>query len=700
MKMMNLKYQPPTSNKFYDDIGDIIDNAEWIKKGRVFYANVPICFDIEVSSFFNDNGEKSCCMYAWAFGFNGRCIRGRTWEEFLYVCDYLVRYFKLNLHKRIIIYVHNLSYEFQFFRKLFNWQKVFSTDTRKPLYAVTNNGIEFRCSYLLTGYSLENLGNNLSKYPVSKKVGDLNYNLIRHSKTVLSEKEWGYILSDVLVVMAYIQQEIERLGDITKIPLTKTGYVRNKCRENCFDIKNKYEYINIMKTLKLTKENYEELKECFMGGFTHANINYVDKVIKDVHSYDFTSSYPAVMLSEKFPISSPIKVDITSAEQFNTLLKSYCCMFECDFINIKSKFKFENYISLSKCKYIEHYVVNNGRIIEASKLTIVLTEQDFLIIKDLYDFDTIKVRNFYKFYSGYLPKPMIETILNLYCDKTILKGVENKEAEYLNIKEMLNSCYGMCVTDICKDENIYTNDWDIKKVDIEKSINAYNNKFDRFLYYPWGIWVTAYARRNLFKGIIEFKDDYIYSDTDSLKVLNIEKHISFINSYNDNIKKKISKCLNYYKLDVEKMHPKNIKGEVKQLGIWDYEGKYDYFKTLGAKRYIYYTNDDLHITISGVGKKAGKEYLEYKYKTPKNILKNFNDELYFPAYYDNDKNGTGKLSLTYIDREMSGSVKDYTGVYAEYKELSGIYMEHSDYTLSLDDNFIKLINGVNGGYLI
>ncbi|MFV3037545.1 hypothetical protein ACNI5A_30920, partial [Klebsiella pneumoniae] len=63
--------------------------------------------------------------------------------------------------KRIIIYVHNLAYEFQFFREMLDWEKVFSIDLRKPIYGVTKTGLEFRCSYLLSGYSLAKLGEQL-----------------------------------------------------------------------------------------------------------------------------------------------------------------------------------------------------------------------------------------------------------------------------------------------------------------------------------------------------------------------------------------------------------------------------------------------------------------------------------------------------------------------------------------------------------
>ena len=122
------------------------------------------------------------------------------------------------------------------------------------------------------------------------------------------------------------------------------------------------------------------------------------------------------------------------------------------------------------------------------------------------------VSNFRRYKKSYLPTPLVKSILKLYSDKTTLKGVDGKEVEYLQSKEQLNSCYGMMVTDIVRDSYIYADEWLPDTPDFNTAIEKYNNSSNRFLFYPWGVWVTAYARRNLFTGIIEFKNDYIYSD--------------------------------------------------------------------------------------------------------------------------------------------------------------------------------------------
>lgn len=693
------------SGKYHNDttwknLNDLLEDFQLIeKKKKESYYNVASVFDIETSSFYIGE-EKNACMYCWVFGINGKCIRGRTWDEFLEVINTLINRYDLSKEKRFIIYVHNLAYEFQWIRKLFKWEKIFSIEQRRPLYAITTSGIEFRCSYMLSGYSLESVGNNLTKYKINKMVGDLDYDLIRHSTTPLSDKEWGYVMNDGLVVMSYIQEEIERMGDITKLPLTKTGYVRLLCRDNCLKGANKYNYSKMISRLTLTLNEYEELKRVYSGGFTHANNKYVNKIMNNVASFDFTSSYPTVMISEKYPMTKPRKIEIKSKEQFLKLLDTYCCMFDIQFNDLKSIVDFEHYISRSKCSFIDGYVLDNGRVVKAKILRTALTELDFKIIEKMYTWKSMKICNFYVMEKAYLPKELINVILKLYGNKTTLKGVEDKVVEYLVSKGMLNSIYGMCVTDICRDEFIYDNDWSTIQCDKDALLNEYNYSKTRFLYYAWGVWVTAYARYNLFSGILECKDDYIYSDTDSIKILNYKEHDDYFNKYNSDIIRKLSLCLRHYNIPINKVKPKTIKGVEKPLGVWDFEGVYESFKTLGAKRYMYVQDNDCHITISGVKKKNGIEYLKHKYKTNENILKHFTNGLLFPAEYSvgrgkdkQIKNATGKLTHIYIDDERKGKVIDYLGNENTFHELSSVFMEKASYDLSLEEDFWEFICG-------
>lgn len=689
-------------NKFYDKIDDILCDVEFLrKKKNIKYSNISSVFDIESTSFY-ENNNKRACMYAWVFGINGKCIRGRTWKEFIDVLKVIIEHYNIDLLNRFVIYIQNLSFEFQFIKKLFEWESVFSVEERKPIYAVTKSGIEFRCSYLLSGYSLEIIGKNLITYKVEKLKGDLDYDLPRHSKTPLTDKEWGYIINDGLVVMAYIQEQIERLGNINKIPYTKTGFVRNLFKEKCYKGNNKYEYNKLMRYLTMEVEDYYQLKRAFIGGFTHANHNYVNKKVDNVYSLDFTSSYPYCFLSEKYPMSPFRPYALKDKEDFIKKMETKACLFDVIFHDLKSKIDFEHYISSSKCTILEDYVNDNGRVVKASKLQITINELDFMTICKCYEWSYIDVGNFKLADKNYLPKEFIEIVLDLYKTKTSLKNVVGYEREYMSGKENLNSCYGMCVTDPCKDDIIYDNEngWYLQTGNIEELITAYNNAPNRTLFYAWGIWNVAYARYNLWTGILECKDDYIYSDTDSLKIINYDNHKNYFDEYNRISQEKVKACLSYHNISYKRALPKTKNGVEKPIGVWDYEGQYKHFKTLGAKRYIYY-DDDLHITISGVNKINGKEYLKYKYKTIDRIFKNFKDGLEFPSeYYNKDTkellSASGKLCHTYIDEYISGELVDYLGNKEIYNEYSAVHLEKTSYVMSLDDMFVKYLLGMIG----
>lgn len=102
----------------------------------------------------------------------------------------------------------------------------------------------------------------------------------------------------------------------------------------------------------------------------------------------------------------------------------------------------------------------------ADKIKTVITEQDFMTIKEFYNIGDIKILTIYRYIKNYLPTEFIKAILDLYKIKTELKGVDNRETEYLNSKEMLNSEYGMTVTDILRDTIEYKNDeWGIGEMD-------------------------------------------------------------------------------------------------------------------------------------------------------------------------------------------------------------------------------------------
>lgn len=678
--------------------------------GEGSYLSISASFDTESSSFYIGD-KKSGCMYVWMLGLNGLCLIGRTWSELQEVLSVISEKLSLDPEgKKLIIYVHNLSWDFQWMRKWISWYKVFSTGIRKPVYAVSVKGIEFRCSYQLSGYSLQSVGEHLSKHPITKAVGELNYDLIRHSKTPLTAEEIDYCLRDIKVVMAYIQEQIEIEGNITKIPMTKTAYVRRFCRNACFygleehRIKwKRYQYRQMIMKLTLTPEEYKQAKRAFAGGFTHTSAFKANKIIYNVYHKDIRSSYPTTLICEMLPMSPAQSIVVESIEQFERLCNLYRVMTDIEIEDLNSIFWADHYISSSHCWYKEEALLDNGRVVRAKKVCLTITDADYFIIKRTYS-GKIRFFNTRYYIKDYLPTDLVLAILDLYGAKTELKDVAEAILDYNLKKGMLNSTFGMAVTDICRPEIEYEEEWKSpKEPDLEEQIEKYNTSETRFLSYLWGVWCTSLSRAHVWAGILHLQGDYIYSDTDSIFYLHKNAHEKWFAHYDQVITDMAYRAMDYHNLPRELVKPKTIKGKEKIIGVWDDEPVAYEFKSLGAKRYIqrFYhkerfnkkkgrmvVEDCIELTVSGLNKKIVVPYLIRQYGF-KNVLKNFSNHLYIP------KRCTGKKVHTYIDGEegdvLDGIITDYLGNTAEYHELSAIHLEDADYSLSLSREYADFL---------
>ena len=705
---------------------------KYSKKKKKYY-NIPVTFDIETTNayidietnemykaidivklkeastkFDKERYQKACFMYVWQMMLNDVFIMGRTWDEFKIIMKKIQEHFRLNENKYIIIYVRNLEFEFQFIKHYFNFTKVFATEPHKVVYAQTNDGFMFKCSYFLAGCSLETTGKNLTKYEAVKQVGKLDYNLIRNSKTPLKEDEIEYCLYDVIVDNYFIREsmEDEPKKSLLKIPLTKTGYVRRYVKKYVLNSKLHKVYRKKVHQFTMDEKKYNQLKRCFAGGFTHSNALNTGITFHDVHSQDFTSSYPACLLLEKYPMTKPRLYQVKDYKDFIKHIEIYSCIFDIEFINIKMRDDvYENIISDSKCFYISSdAIINNGRVVSASSIKTSITEIDYENICQFYTFEKIRVNNMWISRKDYLPKELLECVLYFYKNKTELKDVEDKEKEYLILKGMLNAIFGMMVTDPVKPIIEFDGkDFNINFSNIQECLDAYNTRYDKFLVYEWGIYCTAYARRNLFTGVKELKEDYIYADTDSLKYTNFNKHKKYFDTYNAIVLKKIEKVCKKYKFDINDFSPKDIYGVTHTIGLYDYDDHYETFKTLGAKRYmVEYAKDSKHykdakinynLTVSGLNKKTAIPYLyDLSKKENKSIFELFNEDMFISGEY------SGKLLHTYLDDKQEFDCIDYLGNKEHVISLSGVHLEPSSYSLSLADKYKNYLNHIQTKY--
>lgn len=103
-------------------------------------------------------------------------------------------------------------------------------------------------------------------------------------------------------------------------------------------------------------------------------------------------------------------------------------------------------MSFSKCAKIKGYSLDNGRVLKADYVQLSLTNIDYEIFQLCYDFDNLNIIDFRISSNDYLSPTFVKYILELYGNKTTLKGIKEKEPLYMKSKQYINSMYGMMVT--------------------------------------------------------------------------------------------------------------------------------------------------------------------------------------------------------------------------------------------------------------
>lgn len=688
--------------------------------GKQKIYSLPAVLDIETTSYYNDSGDKRATMYLWQMCVFGDCYYGRTYGDLLsFIKALKAAYCSDGQH--IICYVHNLAYDSHFILPWLTVDKMFATDTHEPLYFTANGFLIFKCSLRLSGKKLATLSEGFDDPSIHKQTG-FDYKKRRTWQTELTADELRYGEYDVLVVYHFIMSEIKRNGDITRIPLTRTGYVRRLCREAC-----KKGWVDGVKYqawfTKCTPTDpiiYSALRAAFTGGITHANRLYTGLTLDHITNYDLQSDYPSQTVKNYYPCTPFISVPVATLDYLND--PHTAALMVVKFYGLRARY-YHSILSISKCRAYcpmrdhqkilgcwrcplrdtcaDTIIIDNGRIVQAGEIATTLTEIDYQNICDFYTFDRIEIIKMWIAQKDYLPTCFMRPVLELYKSKTTLKGTGN-DVEYRLSKEMLNSTYGMCVTNILHDVIEYTPDSDelwTKTIpeDTGAELEKYRDGRNNFLLYQTGVYITAYARRDLLKCIkricnraddnVNGKpfDDVVYYDTDSIKMLNGERYADIFAEFNAEALRDMQAAARYHNLKFDFFEPTDSKGRKQLLGKFDREKDYEQFKTLGAKRYCYTEDGEFKITLAGVSKTEGKRHILRIAKlfdiSPFDV---FDDDMWIP------KGSAGKQIVTYVDTGFSEIVTDYQGHETMCVERAYIHMEDGEYNLSITEDYKQL----------
>lgn len=617
----------------------------------------------------------------------------REWEVFLHFIDEIVNYYDLGESRKLILWVANFSFEFQFLRERLEWDSgewdFFAKEERQPLKA-SYHGLEFREALTISGGDLAHLARAYCKTQKlvtydedGVKHSDLDYTVERNFATPLTEQERAYVINDVVILAEFSQYMFnEYIRPLKKVPMTKTSILLDECRRElkqlCKDRDEKHhlelgeslaEWLSYIRACQPTEEQYKIWFDyLFKGGYVHANALYTD-IECMVNMRDVTSMYPAHMLLSYVPVTPFKKVQFSE-----DLLKIKCLIMrvQYDFIEATTPHSIE---SKNKVVYSVGAVWDNGRLVSCDALEVWQTEKDFEIFNLFYRSKTGQpptVVECYEAERGELPPYVTDGLKKYYIKKNHLKrsGMGDSQ-EYSVIKTFVNTFYGMLVKRIRLQKITYSHGWGT-----ETKGESYEKEIEKLILLPqWGIWCTSQSRYTLLTTLYKLTKAGVqccYCDTDSIKYLPSHRAEQIFKHFNNTIRRRL--------------HNRGLRDEnFKDLGMFDIEIKDKAtgrpvavrFKTLGAKRYIYEKGGKVIATVSGMPKQSINRLGE----SVEEIFRNFNH-----YGYNLKPEISGKLTTRYRDEPHEALVGF---PFEKMHELTSVALYQIPFTMTLGGEYIS-----------
>lgn len=658
-------------------------------QGQREILNIVTAFDIETTQIqLPPDGEHvyntHAFMYVWQWQFADKItLMGRTWQQFIIALEYIKQILDVHPDKPLLtIYVHNLSFEFVYLCGIYPFkpQQVFAVKSRKVLYCRMYDSFQFRCSYLQSNMSLKKFAQAMQTDTGKASGYQFDYGKKRFPWTPLTEKEIDYCRRDVISLVQAITNQMKKDGDtLLTIPYTSTGYVRRDCRAAVAPIRKWW-----IKPLLPDIQVYKMLRQAFRGGNCHANRYHKGQIVYNAVSWDMVSCYPAQQLTRKFPITPFQKmcnpVTMQRIEKAIASGKNVVARYRFYDLQLRDQEIAVPYLAVAKTRGPVGLKCDNGRILSARVFETTLTEIDLTIVKRQYKYSAIVPIDAIVATAGMLPAEYRRVIQNYYEVKTQLKTKQKTDDDarymYNKAKNKLNSLYGMSAQDPVHALVQYIRDLeqepfrqsDYTDKDVKKRLQA------ALFPYQFGVYTTAWARWSLQAGMEQVArtspEGYmsiLYCDTDSIKCVG-SFDLSALNS------KREQAAINTGAYAVDQQ------GNTHYMGVFEIDGVYDQFKTLGAKRYADVSNGKLQVTVSGVVKTKNPETgITYAAQELKN-LQNFKQGFVF------DK--AGGTTSVYNDHDNFDFVDQETGNAVHIT--SNVCIVDTQYQISNDKDYIKL----------
>lgn len=594
----------------------------------------PVMLDIETANnHADDPRELRTWIVSTQILFNGEYYLVRKPEDVVDFFNGLYDAFNLNENQRaktlFICYIHNASYDLSYLIPYFERGiKQYGKRRNKGIITKENQFIsytvgsfEFRCSFRLSGMSLEKWSNEMN-IEHKKKVGLYDYDKILYQDSELDENEQDYDKYDVLAMRECLAKQLEyHRDDMTSVPYTKTGYIRRTLRSACVSdasYRDKY-----FKASQLDARLYDAMRDAYAGGYTHNNRYHIDEVIETTVGHrDFKSHYPTQMAVNDFPLGRPqmiYDVDMTDdyidipdildmSPEYSTL--TTIVIYEARLRTPEITMPF-----LAEAKgrgKAKHDLVDNGRYIMFQSddgIQFTFTNYDLEIITEQYEME-YAIGTVWRMKNEPLPDCIL-SVVNKYFKgksdkKNVVKDLTEKygkldprtvdaQFELQMDKASLNSIYGCCATNPLRDAWTFNQNLEFKKTAtmddeaiVADALEKYYKRKNSFLPYQVGVWITAMARYELYEYVKAVGyENVLYCDTDSIFYIKTDETEAAIEALNAEKHAKAP----YVVLD---------NGKREYYDVFDSEPDCKAFKGLHSKCYGVVTDKGLELTIAGV----------------------------------------------------------------------------------------------------
>lgn len=610
------------------------------------YYNIPACFDSETTAIKNTKGETIACYdVLWQIAIDNIAL---FVTDGVQCVKALRKISSASCGKKLIIYCHNLDYDFSFLCNYLSKEDI--TDyfiiRNKISKIILWENIEIRDSLMLTGGSLDKaVIEFLGKDSIfRKKYGSWDYEKIRSRKWDYSDNEIVYAAYDVFALNAVIAK-ISNIYhcSIAALAVTRTSFIAREIK----NLKRKSEYFNsYIYATNLTIDELRTAKASYYGGVAMVNPVYADILkLGDVTSWDIGSEYPWAMVSQLFPTGKIYHMEKASLEDLQTLCAytdktqkeryGFCAVMQLTDFRTKKEvpipFSFSRDGIIRKSVYAEDETYAGGRIVTASKLITYINDVDLQIVLKSSHFTSIKFVKIMYYKMRPLPTVWVESILTDYAKKTTLKGLPDKADEYTRSKININIQYGKQAQYPIMSEYKLDSFFECQKLTqeekgktLEEELADYNTAKGRISNYLIAVYIASYGHAALYHGITFLGKDVILTDTDSVKGINGKQHEHKFTDYNRENENRLRFIGKYWHgWNDEKINnlyfPKTQKGEIKPIGNYESEN----YNSAGlplrgiiAKRpkcyILFYTdgiNLDIKYTVAGIAKSAIKDYI-------------------------------------------------------------------------------------------